>query len=223
MHKASTTPADPVTGVLDVMRVAAEAAGLPLADYLARGEVLVHGTTHAINAIVTGRTARTALLTTMGHPDTLVFREGGRQDAFNFTVPYPDPFVPKALTFEIDERVTASGAVHRPLDADQAAAVLDRAEGDRRRGDRGLPALVDRQSRARDRPRAPDRAAPAGRALHAFPPDQPVDPRVPARHVDGARRLAQADHVAPTWPASSGGSARPASAAGCSSSPRRAA
>ena len=124
MHKASTTPADPATGVLDVMRVAADAAGLSLADYLARGEVLVHGTTHAINAIVTGRTARTAFLTTEGHPDTLVFREGGRQDAFNFTVPYPAPFVPKALTFEVAERVTASGAIHRPLDEAQVTALL---------------------------------------------------------------------------------------------------
>jgi N-methylhydantoinase A len=125
MHKASTTPADPASGVLDVMRVAADATGLPLRDYLGRGEVLVHGTTHAINAIVTGRTARTAFLTTAGHPDTLVFREGGRQDAFNFTVPYPAPFVPKALTFEIDERITASGTVYRALDEDQAVAVIE--------------------------------------------------------------------------------------------------
>jgi len=124
MHKASTTPADPAAGVLDVMQVAADAAGLPLADYLARGEVLVHGTTHAINAIITGRTARTALLTTEGHPDTLVFREGGRQDAFNFTVPYPAPFIPKALTFEVAERVTANGAVRRPLDEAQVVALL---------------------------------------------------------------------------------------------------
>jgi N-methylhydantoinase A len=117
-----------VASVLDVMRIAADAAGLSLADYLGRGEVLVHGTTHAINAIVTGRTARTAFLTTAGHPDTLVFREGGRQDAFNFTVPYPAPFVPKALTFEVDERITASGAVHRAVDEAQVIALLGRLE-----------------------------------------------------------------------------------------------
>jgi len=79
--------------------------------HLARGEILVHGTTHAINAIVTGLTARTVFLTTAGHPDTLVFREGGRQDAFNFTVPYPAPFVPKALTLEIPERILSDGSV----------------------------------------------------------------------------------------------------------------
>jgi N-methylhydantoinase A len=124
MYKAPTTPSDPVVGVIDVMRLAAEASGSPLLDYLGRGEILVHGTTHAINAIVTGRTARTAFLTTAGHPDTLVFREGGRQDAFNFAIPYPAPFVPKALTFEIMERILGDGSVREPLDEAQVVAVL---------------------------------------------------------------------------------------------------
>ncbi|HQZ12428.1 MAG TPA: hydantoinase/oxoprolinase family protein [Devosia sp.] len=126
MHKSPTTPADPVSGVINVLKVAADARGETLKDYLGRGELLVHGTTHAINAIVTGRTARTAFLTTEGHPDTLVFREGGRQDAFNFTVPYPEPYVPKALTFEVKERITADGGVHTPLDEAHLAALLAR-------------------------------------------------------------------------------------------------
>ena len=33
---------------------------------------------HAINSILTGTTARTALLTTAGHEDILSLREGGR-------------------------------------------------------------------------------------------------------------------------------------------------
>ena len=154
MHKASTTPSDPVAGVLDVMRIAADAAGLSLADYLGRGEILVHGTTHAINAIVTGRTARTAFLTTAGHPDMLVFREGGRQDAFNFTVPYPEPFVPRALTFEV------AGAHHRQRRGPArrstrrgSVAVLDRLKAAEGRGGRRLLPVVDRQSRARARRR----------------------------------------------------------------------
>jgi N-methylhydantoinase A len=126
MFKAPTQPADPVAGVLEAMRAAAHASRVSLAEYLARGDILVHGTTHAINAIVTGRTARTAFLTTAGHPDTLVFREGGRQDAFNFTVPYPAPFIPKALTFEIPERILSNGSVYAPLDESAAIGVLRR-------------------------------------------------------------------------------------------------
>lgn len=96
MYKASTTPADPVKGVLDALALAAEDREMPLADMLARGDMLIHGTTHAINAIITGNTARTAFLTTTGHPDVLVLREGGRIEPFNFVAAYPEPYIPRA-------------------------------------------------------------------------------------------------------------------------------
>ncbi len=124
MHKVATTPADPIGGVIGSLRAAAQAAGLELAAYLAQGGMLVHGTTHAINAIVTGNTARTAFLTTQGHPDILVFREGGRMEPFNFTVEYPEPYVPKALTFEVPERIMVDGSVRAPLDEAAVAAIL---------------------------------------------------------------------------------------------------
>jgi len=87
-----------------------------LSDLLARGDMLIHGTTHAINAIITGNTARTAFLTTAGHPDILVLREGGRIEPFNFVAPYPDPYVPRSLTFEVPERINSAGAAHTALD-----------------------------------------------------------------------------------------------------------
>src|SRR5262245_7473926 len=108
-YKSPTTPHDPVVGVLDVIGVAARDLGLERADLLARGELLIHGTTRAINAILTGTTARTALLVTEGHPDILLFREGGRTEPFNWTRQYPDPYVPRSLTFEIPERIRADG------------------------------------------------------------------------------------------------------------------
>ncbi|MDA5194398.1 hydantoinase/oxoprolinase family protein [Govanella unica] len=124
MYKASTVPGDPVQGVLAALTLAAEDRGLSLADLLARGKTFIHGTTHAINAIITGRTAKTALLVTEGHRDILVFREGGRIEPFNHTVPYPKPFVPRALTFEIPERIIYNGAVQTPLNE---AVVLELA------------------------------------------------------------------------------------------------
>ncbi|MBT3809449.1 MAG: hydantoinase/oxoprolinase family protein, partial [Rhodospirillaceae bacterium] len=121
MYKASTTPSDPVQGVLDALTLAAADRDMPLGDLLARGEMLIHGTTHAINAIITGNTARTAFLTTSGHPDILVLREGGRIEPFNFVAAYPEPYIPRALTFEVPERVNSAGAAHTPLE--EAATV----------------------------------------------------------------------------------------------------
>lgn len=126
MYKAATTPADPVKGVLDALALAAEDMDLPLADLLARGDMLIHGTTHAINAIITGNTAKTAFLTTAGHPDILVLREGGRIEPFNFVAPYPEPYIPRALTFEVPERIDSAGAIYTPLD--EAAVVAIAAE-----------------------------------------------------------------------------------------------
>lgn len=124
MHKAATTPQDPIAGVIDSLAKAAEAEGMPLGALLARGDLFVHGTTRAINAIVTGATARTAFLATRGHPDILVLREGGRKDVFDFTVAFPEPYIPRSLTWEADERVMADGSVRRPLDEDGIVRAL---------------------------------------------------------------------------------------------------
>ena len=68
-------------------------------------------------------------------------------EAFDFKTPYPEPYIPKALTFEIPERITVDGSVKVPLDEAATIAVLRRACRTRGRGGRGLLPVVDRQSR----------------------------------------------------------------------------
>jgi N-methylhydantoinase A len=116
MFKAPTTPDDPIKGVLDALAVAAKELRMTLPALLGRGEMFIYGTTHAINAIITGNTARTAFLTTGGHPDILTLREGGRSEPFDFTVPYPQPYVPRSLTFELPGRILSDGAVGQAFD-----------------------------------------------------------------------------------------------------------
>lgn len=124
--KAPTVAADPVRGALDALTLAAEDYGLSLTELLARGEVFVHATTHAINAVLTGNTARTALLVTAGHPDILTLREGGRPDPFDFRIAYPKPYLPRRMVHEIPERIDADGGVHRALDEAAVIATLSR-------------------------------------------------------------------------------------------------
>lgn len=126
MYKAATTPFDPPSGILNALQLAAKDRGLELTDMLSQGDLFIHGTTHAINAIVTGRTAKTALITTQGHPDILVVREGGRAEPFNYAVKRAEPYVPRWLTFEAPERVDSDGSVHKALDTAAIECIADK-------------------------------------------------------------------------------------------------
>lgn len=124
MFKSPTVSDDPAAGVLGAIALAAESHGVSVEAMLRRTDLLIHGTTHAINAIVTGKTARTAFLTTEGHPDVLTLREGGRADPFDHLTSFPAPYVPRHLTFEVPERMDWRGEVLRPLDEDRVIEII---------------------------------------------------------------------------------------------------
>ena len=108
-------------------------------ELLGAAELLIHATTRAINAILTGTTARTALLTTEGHPDDrCVFREGGRTGPFNHRARLP--------------------AALRPARADVRGARAHRRRRQRRyaaRRGRRASAIVERARGARGSRRSP--------------------------------------------------------------------
>jgi N-methylhydantoinase A len=116
LYKADTTPHDVFVGIANALTLAAAEIGIELAALLGATASFVYATTHATNAILEGRTARTAFLTTEGHPDILLYREGGKDQPLNIAMPYPLPYVPRSLTFEVRERMLSDGSVHRALD-----------------------------------------------------------------------------------------------------------
>jgi N-methylhydantoinase A len=120
LGKALSTPDEPFRGVTEALTDAAAGFGLAADELLGRAGIFLYATTAATNAILTGATARTALLTTAGHRDILTLREGGRPDPFDYSVPYGAPYVPRGLTFEVPERVTAEGQVLVPLESEAA-------------------------------------------------------------------------------------------------------
>ena len=124
LAKAPTTPDRIFDGVSQALAFGAGERGLSLDELLGEASVFIYGTTAATNAIITGRTARTAFLTTEGFPDTLVLREGGKLNPFDFRQPYPRPYIPKRLTFEIRERIGSEADVVVALDEAQARRVL---------------------------------------------------------------------------------------------------
>src|SRR5262249_2623936 len=112
-------------------RKAADDLDVPLDLLLDRVDLFVHETTHAVNAILTGATAKVAFLTTQGHPDILLFREGGRREPFDSRSAYPEPYVPRSLTFEVVERIAASGELLLPLDEESLLETLVKLQRER--------------------------------------------------------------------------------------------
>ncbi len=114
-EKTSTTPQDPAVGVIDAI-VKANVA-LDTISYF------VHGTTLALNALLTRSGASVGLVTTHGFRDVYELGRTDREINYDLTYRKPPSLVPRRLAFEVDERMTFEGVVARPFDRDQAREV----------------------------------------------------------------------------------------------------
>ena len=120
LEKVPTTPAAPEKGVLNGIDVYREASPGFARDL----DVLVHGTTLVINALIERKGSPTALITTAGFRDILEMRNEIRYDIYDLQLEFPQPLVPRYLRFEIDERISASGKVLEPIDVAPLAQML---------------------------------------------------------------------------------------------------
>ena len=131
--KALSTPPDFANGVIDSIRSAADAMGLPLGDLLGRTSLFTHGSTVVDNALLTRGGARTGLIATEGFEDTLLVTRGayGRwaglaEEGLKHPVKTDraPPLVPAERIRGVPERVDYKGAVIRELDEESAEAAI---------------------------------------------------------------------------------------------------
>ncbi len=85
-------------------------------------EFFVHGTTVGLNALLTRRGAKVALLTTENFRDIYTIQGNDRGEIFSIRWNKPEPLAPLENTFTVRERVAATGEIATPLDT----AELDR-------------------------------------------------------------------------------------------------
>ncbi len=86
---------------------------------------VIHGTTVAANAILEGRGAKTALLTTRGFRDVLELGRMRYPVLYDISWRKPKPLVPRRFRFELDFRIDSHGELERPLDAAALDALVD--------------------------------------------------------------------------------------------------
>ena len=118
--KASTTPSAPEQGVLSVVE------GVPVD----RSQLLLHGTTVGLNALLERRGATVGLLATRGFRDILEIRRGDRDDMYDLFWKAPAPLVPRRLRFPVDERIRADAAVETPLAEEDVLRALELFAGE---------------------------------------------------------------------------------------------
>jgi N-methylhydantoinase A len=113
--KSLTTPPNFEQGALDCVRKANLKAG----DI----DILRHGTTVVINALLEHKGARTALVTTEGFRDMLEIGRGNRPEGFNLLYERLPPVVPRHLRFGVPGRMDSRGNVLKPLDMEVLAQI----------------------------------------------------------------------------------------------------
>ena len=121
--KVLSTPYDPASGFISAVQKL-----LDLDDSVKPEAVehVVHATTVATNAIIEGKTAKTAFVTTEGFRDMLEIARQIRPSLYDLQFEKPAPLVPRQLCFEVPERLDAKGQVVTPLDEAALDEVIDR-------------------------------------------------------------------------------------------------
>ncbi|MDE0447330.1 MAG: hydantoinase/oxoprolinase family protein [Spirochaetaceae bacterium] len=126
-HKVASTPDDPARAIVRGADEIVARVGAP-PDQV---ELLIHGTTVATNAVLQRAGARVALITTAGFRDVLQIQRQDRPRLYDLRGRRTRPLVPRALRFELRERVRYDGSVQTPVDREQLNDVIDRLHRER--------------------------------------------------------------------------------------------
>ena len=115
--KVPSTPEDSSIGVLNGIARVCEETGIDPTDI----RLVMHGTTVATNAVLTGRGAKVGLVTTAGYEDTLQVARSYCPGGLAGWVSYiKSPLLaPLELTIGAHGRLAADGTVVTPLDEDR--------------------------------------------------------------------------------------------------------
>lgn len=120
--KTPSTPEDQSIGVIAAAREALAAGGIEPTEI----DEFVHGMTVTTNALLEGRFAKTALLTTEGFTDLEELGRQNRADLYRLGAARPAPIVPQNLRFGLSERCGPGGVI-KPLDFTSTRAAIDTA------------------------------------------------------------------------------------------------
>jgi N-methylhydantoinase A len=89
----------------------------------------VHGTTVGLNAVLTRRGAKVALLTTRNYRDIYTIQGNDRGEIFSIHWRKPKPLAEIPDTYTVNERMNAKGEVETPIDVTELDALVAAVKG----------------------------------------------------------------------------------------------
>ncbi|CAL9639268.1 Acetophenone carboxylase gamma subunit (plasmid) [Streptomyces sp. enrichment culture] len=122
--KSPSTPGRFADGMINALVELAGVIGCSVHELLSSTDYICHGTTSALNALVTGNVAKVGFVTTRGHADSIrIMNSEGRHTGLSpeqiqdmTQTDKPAPLVHRSLVREVDERIDHKGEVIVPLD-----------------------------------------------------------------------------------------------------------
>lgn len=120
LFKATSTPEDGTKAIADGLSQIAEAMDTSIEEILSNTDLCVNGTTVGLNALIQHRGAKTGLICTAGHEDSIEIRLGHKEEGHRYDGQYPPAhiLVERHLRRPIRERVLADGSIKVPLNED---------------------------------------------------------------------------------------------------------
>ena len=118
--KVPSTPKNPAlavingfTQIMDILKFKASETSF-----------FIHGTTVATNALIEGKGAKIAFITTKGFEDVLYIGRQNRPDLYNHWIRKPKPMVSRQHCYGVDERILYTGAVLKAIEKDDVLKII---------------------------------------------------------------------------------------------------
>lgn len=127
IFKVLSTPGDPTMAIRNGLALIQEETGLAPGQIVSNADLCINGTTVGLNALITHNGAKTGLIATRGHEDSIEIRLGHKEDGYRYDPDYPPAtmLVPRHLRRGVRERVISDGRVKTPLNEDDVRAACE--------------------------------------------------------------------------------------------------
>ena len=89
LYKTPSTPSDPRKAIQTGLELISEDIGESIEEIISNCDLCINGTTVGLNALIQHKGAKTGLICTAGHEDSIEIRLGHKEDGYRYDPEYP--------------------------------------------------------------------------------------------------------------------------------------